>query len=81
MARTLIHIDGKVREYHPVCVSCAVADAQFEGGKCRTCMARSESFWFKRLFVRAGKYIWMALGAIVVLSVWQLVSRFAVAKP
>lgn len=74
--RQLSHTGTTVKEYRPICVSCALSHVEIEGAKCRECIQISERFWFKRMMVKANKFIWMIIGAIVVFSIADLVRRY-----
>ena len=74
--RILLHTGpGHVRERIIVCRACGINSAPFDGALCRSCVKRAESFWLKRLAVKARGLIWLALGAVIVASIWALVKR------
>lgn len=75
--RQLSHTGTTVKEYRPICVSCALSHVAIEGAKCRTCIERADKFWAKRFMVKANKFIWMAIGALVVLSIADLIRRYS----
>lgn len=75
--RQLSHTGSTVREYRPICVSCALAHVKIEGAKCRACIELADKFWVKRMMVKANKFIWLIIGFIVVISIADIIRRYS----
>lgn len=74
--RQLSHTGTTVKEHRPICVACKLSHVLIEGAKCRSCIETADKFSSKRFMVKANKFIWMAIGTLVILSIADLFRRY-----